>query len=771
MSRNSTFEPAGVNGNLQGQLEPDQIELDDEGILDLISGTFKDHADGIPEWVKNSSDMYRRREVGSEDSHIIVLSRNRRKGERASAIGCLDFGGMTVKHIEEKFRRWGDPEASGRDEHTGVTGGHGNGGKAYMLSMFEKGSYLHTLRGGEASKYGFPPDSKQPVWVPAADGRMGKGYSISDPHQELNQALELFDLTIEDLPAGVRDIWKERQGFTLVVGFGPEACGSRLPNKGWINELRWHAQMIHVMQVNQIRWFHNGDLVDEADPLKPEPIPPHPVAKETRKINVPDTLEDPRDGTEVSTREEGVDGYLELLTSEPKMNTTKWESRHKIYGWADEGWSTGYWNVNDLSTAAYAKHIYGNLYLPKLEEYEQNARREHANGSLTRALERWMGEQITEYAREFSEYERSQATQEQRDELSQMNDALNRWTSSFLSEELGGIDEGDGDGTSDDDDDGLPSKPVEQIELSLTHSVAGQGVSLNPRKKFFGEDGEQVQAIPNTLKSSAPEVASVDGSTVNTHQPGTAELWVSCAASPLESNRVTIEVLKIDSVEVVPQELEVESGSRAPLEASVTTKNGFTHEGVYLSWMEGDDEIASVGSSGMVHGRRTGETTITAYDDQQMGEPARVTVTPASEEPGSNGGDGSPKILLSEVDDDPLGEDPPEFSPEEPPVHQRTYDVEHNIWWINMASPLARRLVERSDGDIRESPEWRQYHVERYVEIVSKIIAAHEFGEEETSFSRVIRTLNDQATEMQHRIADSLNEFLDSGILPGKDDE
>jgi hypothetical protein len=452
------------------------------------------------------------------------------------------------------------------------------------------------------------------------------------------------------------------------------------------------------------------------------------------------------------------------------MTTNELEPRHKIFGWAEKGWSTGYWNIDALSTAAKAKHIYGNLYLPRLEEYEQNARREHANGPLIRALERWMGEQITEYAREFSEYERSQATQEQKEELSQMNNALNRWTNSFLSEELDGIDEGDGTGTSPRPD-GLPDDSVERIELSLTHPVAGQGVNLNPRKKFIGEDGSQVQSIPNTLKSSNPEVASVDGSTVRTHQPGTTDLWVSCAASNLESNKVTLRVLDIESIEVVPQELEVGSGSRSPLEASVTTKDGSAYDGVYLSWVEGDDEVASVGSSGMVHGRHTGETTVTAYDDQQMGEPAHITVVPSSEDGNSDGGDGSPKILLSEVDDDPFGEGPPEFTPEEPPIHQRPVDVDHNVWWVNMASPLARRHVERSEGNVRESSEWRLYLVERYIEAVSKIVVSHELGEGETSFNRVSRALDDQASEMQHRIADSLSDFLDSGILPSENNE
>jgi adenosyl cobinamide kinase/adenosyl cobinamide phosphate guanylyltransferase len=79
--------------------------------------------------------------------------------------------------------------------------------------------------------------------------------------------------------------------------------------------------------------------------------------------------------------------------------------------------------------------------------------------------------------------------------------------------------------------------------------------------------------------------------------------------------------------------------------------------------------------------------------------------------------------------------------------------------------------VERSEGNVRESSEWRLYLVERYIEAVSKIVVSHELGEGETSFNRVSRALDDQASEMQHRIADSLSDFLDSGILPSENNE
>ena len=132
------------------------------------------------------------------------------------------------------------------------------------------------------------------------------------------------------------------------------------------------------------------------------------------------------------------------------------------------------------------------------------------------------------------------------------------------------------------------------------------------------------------------------------------------------------------------------AGSRKPITATVHTKDGRQLQGVYLIWMEDNNEVVSVGSSGMVFGLSPGTTKVTAGDNQAMAaSPTRIIVLKADEKR-KDGGTGFPRILLSEIDDDPLGEEPPVFSQAEPPVHQRPQDVDHNIWWINMASPLAR---------------------------------------------------------------------------------
>lgn len=743
----------------------DQAHVDKEGVIRLLSNTFRDHEDGLPEWVKNSSDMYRRKDKERSQSVIVLLFRNRR-GDDPSAIGCLDFGGMSVSDIEDKFRRWGDPEASGSKKNNRVLGGHGNGGKAYMMRMFEERAFLHTLLDGRASKYGFYNQGAEVKSGYFPSPEEGGGRPVTDPDDELANALSYFQISIGDLPSLARKAWEESQGFTLAAGIGAKNCSSRLPVKSWMDHLRSHPQMVQVLKMNRIYAFSNGEGVEGALPLKFEPIPPHPSSQDPRKISIPQVLIDPSTDVEVETGATNGESYLELKTSEAKMTGKKLKHRHRIFGWATEGRSTGYWEVPELSSAAYAKHIYGDIYLQELSSYEQNARREHTNSSLIRALKRWMGEEISSYAAEFSKFEAMQATQEQRDELTRLNNYLNQWTSSFLDDQYGGIGDDDEGGTGRGKSPRPPKGNPAKIEIELTHKFAGQGTTLKPRVKFLDADNERVRAVPHSFFISDESVVSESPQgKITTHAPGESEIFVSCAGSDIKSNVVSIEVLDIAQIELAPLEVEIEQGSKKPISASVITSDGRELTGVYLAWVEGDDHIASVGSSGMVYGRQEGKTTVAAHDDKTIAEKA-VQVEIVEGEMKEDGGDGRPRILLSEIDMDPLGGKPPQFSADEPPIFQRPWDVEANIWWINMSSPLARRYIDTAKGGGARSREWRVYHVERYIEAISKIILSYEFENEETTFNIMSRRLDEQATEMQARVIESLSEFLDEGITP-----
>jgi hypothetical protein len=380
-----------------------------------------------------------------------------------------------------------------------------------------------------------------------------------------------------------------------------------------------------------------------------------------------------------------------------------------------------------------------------------------------------VSQQIEEYCAEFVKLDRLQATKEEQAELSRLNDQMNAWKNKFLEREFGGIGETGSRGIGGKQQrPRLPRGEIARVVLAFNHGYAGQGVTFRPSLDFFDAAGTRVRAVPYSWESSDWAVATVDGdlNMVTTHTPGTVAITAVCKDSGIRSNTVNIEVLDLISVDLSPAELEIRSGSKQPITATVQARDGRTLQGIYLQWIEDNSAILSVGSGGMVFGLSPGESSIVAGDNQVLSvTPTRVKVLERGEK-GKDGGGGFPRILLSEIDDDPLGERPPLFSEAEPPVYQRVQDVDHNIWWINMASPLARRYIDTARGGGANSREWRVYLLERYIEIMVKILLTYDFTHgQELSFETMLRRWEEEAIAMQQRAVASLLVFLEGGDL------
>ena len=482
---------------------------------------------------------------------------------------------------------------------------------------------------------------------------------------------------------------------------------------------------------------------------------------------MPSELVDPTTRECILTKAVKGQSRLVLRTSNKSMRWSL-KARHTINGWTHDRRSTGYWEVPSLSRAGYANQIYGDVYLDRLADFRQNDRRNHSDGPLTRALREWISEQIEVYSAEFVKLDQLEASKEEKAELSRLNDALDTWKNKFLEREFGGIGHGGAGGSGGTQQkQRLPRGEPAELILTLHHAEAGQGVTFRPSLEFRSESGTRIRAVPYEWESSDWAVATVDGelNMITTHMPGRSTISAVCKDSGLRSNCVDLEVLNIRDVELSPKTIEMATGSRQPIAATVHTKDGRMLEGVYLIWTENSSEIVSVGSSGMVFGLTPGTTIVTAGDNQAMAEnPTQVTVLEA-DDTRKNGGTGFPRILLSEIDDDPLGEAPPVFSQAEPPVHQRPQDVDHNIWWINMASPLARRYFDASNGGAK-SREWRVYHLERYIEILVKIVLYYDFlNGEDVSFDTMLRRWEEESITMQQNAIETLHGFLEGDDL------
>jgi hypothetical protein len=228
--------------------------------------------------------------------------------------------------------------------------------------------------------------------------------------------------------------------------------------------------------------------------------------------------------------------------------------------------------VPALSRAGYADRIYGDIYLDALADYKQNDRRNHSDAPLTRAIREWVSRQIEEYSAEFVKLDRLQASKEERDELSRLNDQMNEWKNRFLEREFGGVGQDGGGGTGGKKGyKRLPRGEVARVVLTINHSHAGQGVTFRPNLDFFDASGTRVRAVPYEWESSDWAVATVDGelNMVTTHTPGTTEITAVCKDSGMRSSTVTLEVVDITSIELAPTEMEIRAGSRQPITATV----------------------------------------------------------------------------------------------------------------------------------------------------------------------------------------------------------
>src|SRR5260370_26245106 len=207
---------------------------------------------------------------------------------------------MTTEDIEKRFRQWADPDAADQLGSGTVQGGHGNGGKCYMVQMFESHAYLHTLEEGRASKYGFRVGGYRPGYFPSEE--KGRGYPVTDPNRELMSALAPFNVSIADLPELAKEIWGSRKGFTLAVGVRAREFGQkRLPVNKWLETLRGHPQMVQSLQRNHIYAFQNGNSLEGGTVLRLPNIKPIPGAETPRRIQIPAEVRDPATGEAVPT--------------------------------------------------------------------------------------------------------------------------------------------------------------------------------------------------------------------------------------------------------------------------------------------------------------------------------------------------------------------------------------------------------------------------------------------------------------------------------------
>jgi hypothetical protein len=746
----------------------DDIQVHEEGAVRLICAPFQSHENGLPEWLKNPADEYARNDVAEADRVIVLLLDNGRRGSNAT-ISVLDFSGMTADAIENDFRVWADPEASRRGSVSGlIQGGHGNGGKCYACMMFED-AVLHTCKNGRGSRYGVRGGSVQFGYVP--DRANGRDFEVVDPSAALESALVSIGASTAVLPQEARDAFARSQGFTLFTGRGPKGYGSRIPAARLVAQLADHPQMTATLDFARVHVIVNGRILPTANPLVLEPVEPDAAFPEDRIIPVPEELVDPSTALTVSTTEDGQlpAGELVLRTSNVRMTHSR-RQRHVMVYRAQSG-RVGYRPIGALGVQSpFMMRIYGECSLMALESYKQNQRAELADSPLTRAVEGFIATKIEELAREFEELDRRTYDQQERDELSRINEALDRWKNQFMSEMFDSMWGPDDGGTP-------PPEPREllpigipvRIEIGLSHRRAGIGVAFRPTIRFYDANDVHIRSTPYEWVSDDTNVAWVDPdlNVVNTFAHGQTTISARTLDGRVTSNLKELEVVTIRNVELTPRELEVPAGSRRSIDATCILSDGSTTSDIYLIWTESDSSVARVSAAGSIFGFEPGRTEVTAGDDRCLAaDPSVVTVT--SDQGGGDGdrhGRGFPRILVSGIDADPETDEPVIFSREDPPVGQRPQDFDRNIWWINSASPLAQMYLDPNRYGYH-TREWRIYHLERLIDVMVQIALAADPDQEPIDIGIWILRWGERVAQIQAAAADALREFIQYGTLP-----
>ena len=735
-------------------VDPNQIIVD--------ARNFTSWRNGLPEWIKNSSDAYERAMRPVADRVIVVLFAPA-TAKRDSVLACLDFVGMTSDDLISKLARYGDPEAAGIG--TRVVGGHGNGGKLFAVGGFKKGAVWRTVKDGLRNEYGLAtPTRPELAFALDETGKEIRDRSCNDPIAHLGVWLSELGLSMVDLPPVVRAAAKETAGCTLVVGIDPEHSSQALEGS-ILDALRGHPQSRMPLETTKLFVIAGKKLLNGGYPVTLEQIVPYEDFSEPWVIAIPSSLKDPFDQAEVPTLAGGSQGRLKLLTSDKKMPTTKsLQGRHTI-DYKQGSIIRGSRYVRELvGKGTFTDHVYGICQLDALtEKYESQTRGPLVETPLARALEQWTSEQVIAYAAEIEQASTKQEKEakdgERVNRLVQQMKKLNNWINRIVDE----ISSGPGselgiEGGGKDPNNNrvpLPIAPVGKIAIAIDEKVAATKVPLEFSTAFFGSDEiTRVRPVNVTWRSSYPSVAAHSPVTgmINTYQPGTTEIWCESAASVV-SNRIELLVVKCDCLELDSVTMEVPIGRRRRIWATGVTSAGDRYEGIRVNWTTDSGDFIRVGLAGFVTGLTEGTANVTAKEGDGTAATCVVTVVPAPEGPG---GPSRPKYLLSEVQKAPYDAVPPVFHKDYGLVTQRQIDIEHNVWWINLASPLAR-LVYDQHGELSE--QWAMYLGERMADAA---IEAAMQGTDRGVESRPVNEVLERVSEHRMRILESFTEEFGS---------
>lgn len=407
------------------KVEPFVIDV---AALDLFGKEFRfDHAKGLAEWLKNSSDAYLREEVPDSDQLVIV--RFCESGNNITRIECIDFVGMEKRQIDDAFKRFFDPLAAkkgAKQANLKTLGGHGNGGKFYMRQMF-KTSRAITFRNGKINIFGF--NEKR---------QYGFEEEFEDHKMTLAQALSKAGIDNLELPPAVQARLKSGDaGFTVIVGDKPEKVKGTTTVKALVEKLIFHPQSRRLIDRKPVCVVFNEEK--NLTRLTTQKLDPKEGFESPVVILIPHELSHSGEKVAFTNAAYSWPGRLVLKTSKEPLRVQL--ATLNTIDFIGEVGVIGTHRVHELGATGFSGQvdfIYGECECPILEDPDhdcvRNDRQKLIDTDRTGALLEWVREQVEALAERMETKNQQERKAKDLKNTSSLNEMLNRWKDRFMNQ-------------------------------------------------------------------------------------------------------------------------------------------------------------------------------------------------------------------------------------------------------------------------------------------------------------------------------------------------
>jgi hypothetical protein len=396
------------------------IPIDVPHTLGQLLNRFQSVRDGLAELVKNSKDQYSRLGITEKQDRVIVVLADTEQKHLA----CIDFAGAEKEQFD-RWQIWSDPDANLRQRAADIEGGHGNGGKAFMVHGSTADAFFESVAAGRRTKMGYQNDPEhlyQPGYA-IEDRKPVNDVAVSDVRAALRKALVTLGVGFGDLPESAQRVFMDRQCYTIVqvnsIKEWSYARGETVRRK--IAELpsmlEQHPQASLTIESCQV-WFVIDGQVYRGQPASirlPEPL----SGFDEVVIPIPAELTDPQTEEAVSTGTgDEATRKLTLRTSAKSLRTEDLRPLHAIRVRNSRN-IVGLWSVANLHPGASSGFIFGEIVIPDLgADHQVGADRTSlADTPLVRALENWTADQIGDLADRIQKATAKEHRPEDRDKV------------------------------------------------------------------------------------------------------------------------------------------------------------------------------------------------------------------------------------------------------------------------------------------------------------------------------------------------------------------